>query len=116
MKKTVAPVLIIFVCATINLAANNNETPAEDTNRIPLIYSTDLFHPPEDPDDHFDWAILASIKEFDLKAVIFDISTAWRNENEAATGALQQMFEKTPFEIKFYEKNISNRDCGNFVT
>jgi UDP-2,3-diacylglucosamine pyrophosphatase LpxH len=40
--------------------------------KIPLIYSTDLFHPHDDPDDHFDIATIFAIPEIDLKAVILD--------------------------------------------
>jgi hypothetical protein len=39
---------------------------------IPVIYSTDLYHPAMDPDDHFDLACLFSIREFDVKAIIID--------------------------------------------
>ena len=40
--------------------------------KIPIIHSTDLFHPHVDPDDHFDLAILFAIKEFDIKGIILD--------------------------------------------
>ena len=39
---------------------------------IPVIYSTDLYHPAMDPDDNFDLACLFSIREFDIKAIIID--------------------------------------------
>ena len=39
---------------------------------IPVIYSTDLMHPHDDPDDHFDVASLYSIPEADLRAIILD--------------------------------------------
>jgi hypothetical protein len=39
---------------------------------IPVIFSTDLFHPHDDPDDHFDSATLFAMPEFDLKCVILD--------------------------------------------
>lgn len=47
---------------------------ASDTlsSRIPLIYCTDLFHPHEDPDDHFDLATLYAIPEFDLRGIVLD--------------------------------------------
>lgn len=41
-------------------------------SRIPLIYCTDLFHPHEDPDDHFDLATLYAIPEFDLRGIVLD--------------------------------------------
>ncbi len=38
----------------------------------PVIYSTDLMHPHDDPDDHFDLACLFALPEVDLRAVILD--------------------------------------------
>jgi hypothetical protein len=40
--------------------------------RVPVIYSTDLLHPHDDPDDHFDLACLYSMPEVDLRAVVLD--------------------------------------------
>jgi pyrimidine-specific ribonucleoside hydrolase len=42
------------------------------TGKIPLIHITDLYHPPQDPDDHIDLATLAAIEEFDLRGVVLD--------------------------------------------
>ncbi len=39
---------------------------------VPVIYCTDLFHPHEDPDDHFDLATIYAIPELDLKCIILD--------------------------------------------
>ncbi|MEO1012228.1 MAG: nucleoside hydrolase [Bacteroidota bacterium] len=39
---------------------------------IPVIYSSDLWDPHGDPDDHFDLATLFSIKNLDIRAVIID--------------------------------------------
>ncbi|MEX0326895.1 MAG: hypothetical protein AB3N33_12480 [Puniceicoccaceae bacterium] len=41
-------------------------------SRIPIIHATDLYHPPQDPDDQIDLATVAALREFDLKAVILD--------------------------------------------
>jgi len=38
----------------------------------PVIYSTDLFHPHEDPDDHFDLATLYALPGIELKGIILD--------------------------------------------
>ncbi len=40
--------------------------------RVPVIYSTDLLHPHDDPDDHFDLACLYAMPEADLRAIILD--------------------------------------------
>jgi len=39
---------------------------------IPLLHITDLYHPPQDPDDHLDLLTVAALDEFDLKGVILD--------------------------------------------
>ena len=43
-------------------------------SRIPLVHITDLYHPPQDPDDHFDLATIAALPEFDLRGVILDVT------------------------------------------
>ncbi len=43
-------------------------------NKIPLVHITDLYHPPQDPDDHIDLATVAALGEFDLKGVILDVT------------------------------------------
>ena len=42
--------------------------------RIPLIHVTDLYHPPQDPDDQLDLATVAALDEYDLKGVVLDIT------------------------------------------
>jgi hypothetical protein len=42
------------------------------SHRIPLIHTTDLYHPPQDPDDHIDLLTAVALPELDLKAVILD--------------------------------------------
>ena len=59
--------------------------------RIPVIYSTDLYHPPQDPDDHYDLAILSSLEELEIKALIFDVATSFRKPEEFGKIALDQM-------------------------
>jgi len=39
---------------------------------VPLIHITDLYHPPQDPDDHVDLATVFGLPELDLKAIILD--------------------------------------------
>ncbi len=64
---------------------------AQEAERIPLVYSTDLFQPPEDPDDHFDLAILFALTELDAKALLFDLGTAHRRSDEIGISALKQI-------------------------
>lgn len=50
-------------------AADLNPTP-----RIPLVHITDLYHPPQDPDDHIDLATILALPEYDLRGVVLDIT------------------------------------------
>jgi pyrimidine-specific ribonucleoside hydrolase len=54
-------------------------TDPTDRHRIPLIHITDLYHPPQDPDDHFDLATIAALEEYDLKGVILDVTEKFLN-------------------------------------
>lgn len=40
--------------------------------RVPLLHITDLYHPPQDPDDHVDLATIAALPEYDLRGVVLD--------------------------------------------
>ncbi|MCX6134535.1 MAG: hypothetical protein NTU47_12035 [Ignavibacteriales bacterium] len=42
---------------------------------IPFVHITDLYHPPQDPDDHFDLATVMALPELDLRGVILDTTT-----------------------------------------
>lgn len=42
--------------------------------KIPLIHITDLYHPPQDPDDLLDLAAVMALEEFDLKGIALDIT------------------------------------------
>jgi pyrimidine-specific ribonucleoside hydrolase len=43
--------------------------------KIPFVHITDLYHPPQDPDDHFDLATVMALPELDLRGVILDTTT-----------------------------------------
>ena len=45
---------------------------AEAATKIPVLYSTDLHHPHEDPDDHFDLATLFSLPELEVRGIVLD--------------------------------------------
>lgn len=42
--------------------------------KIPLLHITDLYHPPQDPDDQIDLATIVGLKEFDLRGVVLDVT------------------------------------------
>jgi hypothetical protein len=46
--------------------------PAAAQRAMPVIYCTDLFHPHDDPDDHFDLAALYAMPELDIKGIVLD--------------------------------------------
>jgi hypothetical protein len=47
-------------------------------NKIPVVVITDLYHPYQDPGDNLDLISGYALSEFDLKAVIMDITNAFR--------------------------------------
>lgn len=59
-----------FILSCIILLA----LPAFCTAKVPVIYSTDLYHPHDDPDDHYDLATLFALSELDVKGIIIDMS------------------------------------------
>ena len=46
--------------------------PAVTGRTVPVIYCTDLFHPHDDPDDHFDLAALYAMPELDIRGIVLD--------------------------------------------
>ena len=45
-----------------------------ESPRIPVLHVTDLYHPPQDPDDQLDLLTIAAIPELDLKGVVLDVT------------------------------------------
>jgi hypothetical protein len=58
---------IAFVLAVASVASA--QSPVK---RVEVVYSTDLFHPHDDPDDHLDLAAAFALKELDIRAVLLD--------------------------------------------
>lgn len=79
------------------LCSVTHAAPAK--NSVPLIYTTDLYHPHDDPDDHFDLATLFAIPEFDLRAIVIDRGP--RGAERPATLAIQQMKAITGRDVRF---------------
>lgn len=57
---------------------NSSLSPSPLTSKpkagIPLLHITDLYHPPQDPDDHLDLLTIVGLPEFDLKGVVLDVT------------------------------------------
>jgi len=47
-------------------------TAVEVGRAVPVVYCTDLFHPHDDPDDHFDLATVYAMPELDIKGIVLD--------------------------------------------
>jgi hypothetical protein len=86
-----------ILCAVFSVFSTISDfsVTAQETKRIPFIYSTDLFQPPDDPDDHYDLAILSCLEELELKAFIFDLASPKRNAEEIGKTALEQISKIT---------------------
>ncbi len=61
--------------------------------KVPILYSTDLFHPHADPDDHYDLACLFAIPEFDIKGIILDLGA--EQAKQCGRPAVEQMMHVT---------------------
>jgi hypothetical protein len=66
---------------------------------VPIIYSSDLFHPHDDPDDHFDLATLFALEEFDIRGVVLDLGE--RQVQKPGDTPLRQMMALTGRDIPY---------------
>ncbi len=66
--------------------------------KVPLLYSTDLFHPPDDPDDTVDLATVFALPELDVKGIILDLG----QQQPKAPGAVtvKQMMALTGRQVR----------------
>ena len=64
-------VVLVWILASLIPRLGMMETQAAEST-VPVIYCTDLFHPCDFPDDHFDLASLYAIREIDIRAIILD--------------------------------------------
>lgn len=94
---TPVPIAIRLICAYLSSTMNRRELlvaaaaatcsripavvhlPFRSANQagkgsVPLIHISDLYHPPQDPDDHYDLATIAALEEYDLRGVILDVT------------------------------------------
>ena len=88
---TMCSLFIVFLCVPAQAAAT----------KVPIIHSTDLFHPHADPDDHYDLASLFAIPEFDIKGVILDMGGT--QAKGSGRPAVEQMMKisgvRTPYAV-----------------
>ena len=98
---------LLLLTGTI-LSVGSSPAQSQERHRVPVIYSTDLFQPPVDPDDHYDLAILAALEELEVKALIFDLGTANRNADEIGMTALNQIAKITGCPVPPWKAGLRN--------
>ena len=94
----------MFMVAALHLSAAG----------IPVIYCTDLFHPHDDPDDHFDLATLFALPELEVKAILLDQGDK-QLKRPGAIPVRQMMHftgRQAPFAIGLGRKLASPADDG----
>ncbi|NUQ62501.1 MAG: hypothetical protein HUU20_08430 [Pirellulales bacterium] len=72
---------------------------AEAAEKIPIVYSTDLLHPHDDPDDHYDLATLFALDEFDLRGILLDLGE--RQTARMGRPPVEQMIKITGREVPY---------------
>lgn len=81
---------------------------------VPVLYSTDLYHPHGDPDDHFDLATLFAIPEFDVRGVVLDVGS--RQCQAPGKTPMEQMIaitgRKVPYAVGLKTPLESPSDSG----
>jgi hypothetical protein len=102
LLKTISFLLIAcFACSC---------TEQAELKKVPIIYSSDLFHPHLDPDDHYDLATLYKMPEFDVKAFIFDMTMPpSRSHTEFGLAPLEQITTITNRPLPPYAMGLSQR-------
>jgi len=60
----------------------------EHGQKVSVIYCADLFHPHNDPDDHFDIAALYSLPEIEVRAIILDQNNHCGWDQETTPGSV----------------------------
>ncbi len=66
---------------------------ALEAGSVPILYTTDLYHPHDDPDDHYDLLTLFALPEFDIRGIVIDMGE--RGQGRAGVEALLQVMHLT---------------------
>lgn len=109
-------VIVAMLLAAVVGRSFAEQTTPETVGRkpVPVIYSTDLFHPHDDPDDHFDLATLMAIREIEVKALLLDLGD--HQKTRPGRIVLEQMFALTgrrvPYATGLVSKLESPTDTG----
>ena len=71
MKKTFWIIFLLIPLIGFGSACSAGKDKGTD-RKVPVVYCTDLFHPHDDPDDHFDIAALYALEELDIRGIVLD--------------------------------------------
>lgn len=87
--------LVFSVLILLSLTSHGQTNKLAQAGHVNLIYSSDLYFPPDDPDDWFDLATLFATPGIDVLGVILDQQVYDRHPEREGTGSvpLQQIFE-----------------------
>lgn len=81
---------------------------------IPVLYSSDLYHPHGDPDDHYDLMTLFALPEFDIRGIVLDADP--NGKHKSALCAIEQITaltgRKIPFATGLTRRLDSPEDTG----
>jgi hypothetical protein len=93
MKTRVSVLFVVLMF--LGLSASGQVSNPVREARVKLIYSSDIYFPPDDPDDWFDLATLFGRPEIDVLGIILDQQLYDKRPQSEGTGAvpLRQMFE-----------------------
>lgn len=70
--KNNAWILSLFLVLILSAYSCSTGHKKIGARKVPVIYCTDLFHPYDDPDDHFDIAVLYALEELDIRGIVLD--------------------------------------------
>jgi len=99
MLRVVFLFLVSLLTCVVASWGETAELSCERT-RVPIIYSTDLYHPPQDPDDTYDLATLFALTELDIRAIILD-NPLVQEYKRLGEKPLRQMMHLTGREVKW---------------
>ncbi len=93
MKTRTSLILVALLVLALNMYAQTN-SPVPSA-KVKLIYSSDIYFPPDDPDDWFDLATLFATTEIKVLGIVLDQQLYDKRPEREGTGAvpLKQMFE-----------------------
>lgn len=84
---------------SLALLVAGGETSQHVGTGMPVLYSTDLHHPHQDPDDHFDLATLFALPEFDVRGIILDCGS--RQVEQPGRIPVEQMIHLTGRKVPY---------------